>query len=193
MGLFSRHENDHETDDGELELPTQDDFSKPLVEEGRTKVAGRYTIDDAIELMRQLPDDADERMMVVVCKTLESAHIRTADVLQDAEHKEQKIRRQHKGIEQEISDLQAQIDDRQKRLAQLSDSLEELTQIKARFKGASGITATPPTEPVAREDHTPEDTPESEPLSALSGFELEGEATGPTPVGPGRRGRGASR
>lgn len=72
--------------------------------------------------------------MSVVRKTLESAQIRMSDLLQDARQKEQKLRQQHKGLEQEIEQLQAKMDNRRKQLKQLSESLEEVTRIKARFE-----------------------------------------------------------
>lgn len=193
MGLFNRHDNDTPSDEGDLQLPTRDDFRQPLVDESRAKSAGRYSIDDAIELIRQLPSEPDAATMAVICKTLESAQIKTADILQDAHHKEKKIRRQHSGIEQEIASLQAQIDERQKQLAELADSLDELTEIKARFEVTTGVDSAPP---------EAEPTPEpSEPLREqaldnplFSGLDESSDTDTPaTPISAGRRGRGAPR
>jgi len=147
MGLFSRQDNSSNNDDLDLELPTREDFHQPLVDEPSPKApsqpaqsasSGRYGIDDAIQLLRQLPESEDHHTMSVICKTLESAQIRMSDLLQDARQKEQKLKQQHKGLEQEIEQLQAKMDDRRKQLKQLSESLEEVTRIKARFEQGLG-------------------------------------------------------
>ncbi|WP_439510449.1 hypothetical protein [Marinimicrobium koreense] len=180
MGLFNRHEQDNAPEDEDLDLPTRDDFHAPLVDEPKARNATRYSIDDAMALMRQLPDDPDERLMEVICKTLESARIRTDDVLQDANQKEQRIRREHQGIEQDIAALQKQIDDKQVQLAELSTSLEELTRIKARFEQVRA--------PQTQAPPAPAEAPltDSEPLSDSL------ETTEPaTPIAAGRRGRGS--
>ena len=143
MGLFSRQDSSSNNDDLDLDLPTQEDFHQPLVDEPGPKIASqraqsaspaRYGIDDAIQLLRQLPESEDHRTMRVVCKTLESTQIRMSDLLEDARQKEQKLKQQHKGLEQEIEQLQAKMDDRRKQLKQLSESLEEVARIKTRFE-----------------------------------------------------------
>ena len=143
MGLFSRQDSSPNSDDLDLELPTREDFHQPLVDEPGPRTPpqptqaasfGRYGIDDAIQLLRQLPESEDHQTMSVVCKTLESAQISMSDLLQDARQKEQKLKQQHKGLEQEIEQLQSKMDDRRKQLKQLSESLEEVTRIKARFE-----------------------------------------------------------
>lgn len=191
MGLFNRHENDTPSDEGDLQLPTRDDFRQPLVEDSRGKATGRYSIDDAIGLIRQLPSAPDAATMAVICKTLESAQIKTIDILKDANQKEKKIRRQHDGIEQEIASLQAQIDERQKQLEALSESLDELTEIKSRFET---IADEAPPEPERL--HQPDETlDEQEPDGPLfSGLDEEHDIDAPaTPISAGRRGRGAPR
>jgi len=191
MGLFNRHDNATPSDEGDLELPTRDDFRQPLVDDPRAKPAGRYSIDDAIGLIRQLPSAPDEATMAVICKTLESAQIRTTDILKDANQKENKIRRQHSGIEQEIASLQAQIDERQKQLADLAESLDELTEIKARFEATAGVEPAPvEAEPVPEAS---EPLSEQEPDSPMfSGLDEQSDAPA-TPISAGRRGRGAPR
>ncbi len=180
MGLFNRHEPDIAPEDDDLDLPTREDFNAALVDDPKPRSRSRYSIDDAIALMRQLPDEPDDRLMEVICKTLESAQIRTEDVLQDAREKEQRIRREHQGIEQDIDGLQKQIDHKQSKLGELSASLEELTRITARFEQvrAPQVQATP----AVSEDNPLSD---SEPLSET----LETAETA-TPIAAGRRGRG---
>lgn len=179
MGLFNRNERDTNPEDDDLELPTQEDFHAPLVEDSNLRSASRYSIDDAIALMRDLPDEPDERLMEVICKTLESARIRTDDVLKDAQQKEQRIRREHQGIEQDIAGLQKQIDDKQSKLADMSASLEELTRIKSRFEKVRVP------QPQAKPETVESPTPDTEPL----GDTLETDEPS-TPLAAGRRGRG---
>ncbi|WP_027328952.1 DUF4200 domain-containing protein [Marinimicrobium agarilyticum] len=184
MGLFSKHDNDAQPEDDSLELPTRDDFHQPLVEETRTRPAGRYSFDDAIGLIRDLPEAPSDELMAVICKTLESAHIRLDDVLQDARQKEQRVRREHQGIEQDIQSLQKQIDKKQSELSELAHTLEELIRIKERFEHArpqqapspapTASPASPTTSPFASEES---DTPTAEEEPA-------------TPISAGRRGRG---
>jgi len=144
MGLFSRNDNSSNNDDMDLELPTREDFQQPLVDEPgpktspKTAPSKRYSIDDAIELLRHLPESEDRQTMSVICKTLESAQIRMSDLLQDAQHKEHKLKQEHKELEQDIEQLQAKIDERRKQLQQLSESLEEVIRIKARFEQSLG-------------------------------------------------------
>lgn len=216
MGLFSRHETDRHIDESDLDLPTQDDFHQPLVEEPKPKSSVHYSIEDAIQLMRQLPGLPDEQMMEIICKTLESANIKTVDVLKDANHKEQRIRREHSGIEKEIANLQNQIDERQKRLQKMSESLEELIEIKARFEAASSRNQVPPeplsnTPPEAFEQETAgenaiedatepsADTDSERPHSFSEDFSkgFSADRSDPDdltlPVSAGRRGRGTPR
>lgn len=206
MGLFSRQDRSSNNDDLDLELPTHEDFHQPLVDEPNPKVhpqpaqtvsSGRYGIDDAIELLRQLPESEDHQTMSVICKTLESAQIRMSDLLQDARQKEQKLKQQHKGLEQDIEQLQAKIDDRRKQLKQLSESLEEVTRIKARFEQGLGKPKTPkepsastrpPGSPSDKSTETPKatagQTPQpSTPTGSLSASDAAGRRTrgGPAP------------
>jgi len=208
MGLFSRQDNSSNNDDLDLELPTREDFQQPLVDEpgprtptqpSQAAPSGRYGIDNAIELLRQLPESEDRQTMSVVCKTLESAQIRMSDLLQDAQQKEQKLKQQHKSLEQEIEQLQSKMDDRRKQLKQLAESLEEVTRIKARFEqgldkpkaasqpaqgstGASGAGANkPPEAPRPTTNATPQPAaPTNEPQGpgAAAGRRTRG---GPTP------------
>lgn len=216
MGLFSRHETESHSDERDLDLPTQDDFHQPLVEEPRAKATGHYSIEDAIQLMRQLPTLPDEQMMEIVCKTLESANIKTADVLKDANHKEQRIRRETSGIEKDIANLQAQIDERQQRLQKMSESLEELMEIKARFEAASGRAQAPPEPTLSAHQQDLEQDPNDPSVAEIStepydesdaerphsfsedfrkGFSADQSEPGDlsTPISAGRRGRGAPR
>lgn len=198
MGLFNRQDNSSNNDDLDLELPTREDFQQPLVDEPSPKTSpqarasGRYGIDDAIELLRQLPESEDHHTMSVICKTLESAQIRMSDLLQDARQKEQKLKQQHKGLEQDIEQLQAKIDDRRKQLKQLSESLEEVTRIKARFEQGVGKPK------AASEPHAntsapvkPADKPAEAPKSTTSAAPQPSGPPADDPQGSGAAGRRA--
>lgn len=196
MGLFSRQDANHSNSDEEdLQLPTRDDFQQPLVDEVRAKPTGKYSIEDAIELVRRLPTEPDENTMNVICQTLESAKVKTTDILQDAQHKEQRIRRQHRSVEQEIERLQTEVNERQNQLGRLADSLEELLSIKARFEKASASAqpTSPEAEPSPQLASEPSDK-EPESISAQPAMDMDSEPeTDPTPISAGRRSRGAPR
>lgn len=206
MGLFNRQDDSPSHEEEELELPTREDFRQPLVgDEPPPAPSGstRYGIDDAIALLRELPDRDDEQLVAIVCKTLESARIRPQDILRDAEHKEQRLEKERKGVEQQIADLEKQLKQKRQSLSDLEGSLEELRHTRARLQRTSGAKAQgsgqaqtrkpaaeseaqPATKPAA--GARPEAASQAEPAGAPN----QG-AEAPDPAGAARRQRGPQR
>lgn len=172
MGLFSKTSGNNQDDFDEMDLPTSDDLkggmftsedtsaseqnSTPAVTRTTTTQAkGVYGIEDAINLMRSLPRDNNDVVVTVVKKTLESTNIKVADIIDDADQKESRIRDQHKNLEVEIKDLQEQIAMRNKQITDLLQDLKETTDVRQRLQLAlelEGETKKPekPPEPVAK-------------------------------------------
>jgi len=79
-----------------------------------------YGIQNAIELMRQLPSDNVPLVVEVVKKTLESLHVDIGSIIADAERKRARI-------DDRVVNLQAEIDDFEEEIAARKDEIEALT------------------------------------------------------------------
>ncbi|MFL0797033.1 MAG: hypothetical protein K6L73_06030 [Cellvibrionaceae bacterium] len=153
MGLFSR--NDEKSNNSymdEVKLPGKNDiddiFLEPDDEEDMelpssigdseaapsptptAKPKGTYGIEDAIDLMRDLPKDSKEVVVTVVKKTLESTNIKVSDIISDASGKEDRLRKQNSRLEDEIAKLEAQISDRRSQISDLMTDLKETSEVK---------------------------------------------------------------
>lgn len=196
MGLFNRQDPTSTSEDEELELPTREDFRQPLVGEEPPPRTGNtgYGIDDAITLLRELPDKDDETLIRIVCKTLESAQIRTRDILKDADQKEQRLERERNQVKQDIASLEKQLNAKRQSLAGLEGSLEELHRTRGRLQKAAGQRAekaeAPKRPKPAPVSEKAEAEPAPEPKSDTESIEPVGEQAGP--IG-GRRQRGPQR
>jgi len=79
-----------------------------------------YGIQNAIELMRQLPSDNVQLVVEVVKKTLESLNVNIGSIITDAEHK-------HARIDNRVSTLRAEIADYEEEIAARKDEIDALT------------------------------------------------------------------
>lgn len=79
-----------------------------------------YGIQNAIELMRQLPSDNVPLVVEVVKKTLESLHVDIGSIIADAERKRARI-------DDRVVNLQTEIDDFEEEIAARKDEIEALT------------------------------------------------------------------
>ncbi len=154
MGLFSRSdEKSNNSYMDEVKLPGKNDideiFLEPDDEEDvdlpssigtpettstaatpTAKSKGSYGIEDAIDLMRDLPKDSKEVVVTVVKKTLESTNIQVSDIISDASGKEDRLRKQNARLEDEIAKLEAQISDRRSQISDLMSDLKETSEVK---------------------------------------------------------------
>ncbi len=148
MGLFGRNQPLDNDDLDDIDLPSSNDLKpglfptdasvepdepiQPMAAASRPK--GQYSIEDAIELMRQLPRENNEVVVTVVKKTLESTNIQVSDIIGDADNKETRIRNQHKTLEEEIKELEAQIAKRNQQIGDLLKDLKETTDVRERLQ-----------------------------------------------------------
>lgn len=93
-----------------------------------------YGINDAIALMRTLPQDNPELVTQVVKSTLQSTHIKLTDIIDDANRKEHRIHEWMHTINQEIFSFEQEIVDRKKQLEELELDLLETSRVKERLQ-----------------------------------------------------------
>ena len=89
-----------------------------------------YGIEEAVGLMRKLPDVDTEVVITVVRKTLESANVRVNEIINDAEKKEGNINKRTNTLTSEIEELQKKITLRNKEISILTKDLQETTKVK---------------------------------------------------------------
>lgn len=94
--------------------------AKPAVQPAAEPAKPTYGIQNAIELMRQLPSDNVPLVVEVVKKTLESLHVDIGSIIADAERKRARI-------DDRVVNLQAEIDDFEEEIAARKDEIEALT------------------------------------------------------------------
>ena len=103
----------------------------------------RYGINQAIELMRTLPQDNVELVVQVVKRTLESTHIRIDTIIQDAARKQADIEGRINVLKQEIAELERDIATRRNEIAALDTDHKETTLVKDRLVLAEKLTNAP--------------------------------------------------
>lgn len=93
-----------------------------------------YGIEDAIELMRRLPKENSELVVSVVKETLESTNISIAEIIADADNKSTQIRNRNEVLEREISELRAQINEREGYIEELQSNLNETLSVREKLQ-----------------------------------------------------------
>lgn len=90
----------------------------------------RYGIEDAIKLVRKLPNVNTEIVISVVIKTLESADIKVDEIVSDASQREARIEARSSTLITKIDELELQINKLNKEITQLNSDLEETSKVK---------------------------------------------------------------
>jgi DNA-binding transcriptional MerR regulator len=97
-----------------------------------------YGIEDAIQLMRRLPEADLHILSAVIKECLESTNIRIANIIKDAEVKEVRLEERIKKLRGEIEDLEAMITSRRATIQALNEDLDETRQVKNNLSLAEG-------------------------------------------------------
>lgn len=97
-----------------------------------------YGIEEAIRLMRRMPDSDMRILAKVIKECLESTNIRIANIIKDAEVKEARLEEQIKKLDSEIEDLESMIQQRKNAIQSLVQDLEETRQVKNNLALAEG-------------------------------------------------------
>ncbi|HET9237555.1 MAG TPA: hypothetical protein VFO10_09910 [Oligoflexus sp.] len=101
-----------------------------------------YGIEDAIQLMRELPDNKKEMVITIVQKTLVSAKINVSTILDDATRKIERLERKNEKLAQEIRELEEAILQRKQEMDHNARDVAETREVKISFETAlrpSGI------------------------------------------------------
>jgi hypothetical protein len=93
-----------------------------------------YGIEQAIALMRTLPQESVELVVSVVKHTLESTKIDLPTIIEDATRKQERIAARIKVLKAEIEDLQSEIQTRTKEIGELEEDNKETTMVKDRLE-----------------------------------------------------------
>lgn len=153
MGLFSRSnpEDDAITDPFEpVPLPDASDLDETFLADDNFDPADiaptsmpakklSYGIEDAISLMRGLPQGNKELVVTVVKKTLESTQIALEDIIGDAKGKEERLRERTQQLQTEIKKLQSDIEQRNGEIASLQTDLEETLNVREKLELAQKL------------------------------------------------------
>ena len=105
-----------------------------------------YGIDDAIQLMRTLPQENVELVVRVVKHTLESTRIDIGAIIDDASQKQQRIEARVAVLKDAIADLEREIQVRRKEIDELETDHRETTKVKERLVLAEKLTSGRPPE-----------------------------------------------
>lgn len=89
-----------------------------------------YGIQEAIELIRKLPNVNTDIVITVVIKTLESANISVDKIVKDAQAREHKIEDRSGRLITKIESLEAEIAELNEEITQLNSDLEETNRVK---------------------------------------------------------------
>jgi hypothetical protein len=95
-----------------------------------------YGIEDAIQLMRELPDNKKEMVITIVQKTLVSAKINVSTILDDATRKIERLERKNEKLAQEIRELEEAILQRKLEMDHNARDVAETREVKVSFEAA---------------------------------------------------------
>jgi len=93
-----------------------------------------YGIEDAIELFRQMPEDALELVVTVVKNTLESRGISLPTIIEDASHKTTHIEGRIAALRDEIKHLESEREERNAQVDAIEADLEETAMVRERLQ-----------------------------------------------------------
>ncbi|MGD8567774.1 MAG: hypothetical protein PVJ39_06780, partial [Gammaproteobacteria bacterium] len=79
-------------------------------------LGANYSIDQAVALMRDLPDDQSDIVVSVVTKTLQSANINVTKIIDEARNKEGALESDIEKLNADIESLQAEIANRKEQI-----------------------------------------------------------------------------
>jgi hypothetical protein len=104
----------------------------------------RYGIDDAIKLMRTLPVEENENLVVRVMKTtLESLKVRIGDIVDDALKRQDVLGKKVADYRAQITSFEREIEARRHEINRLEEELGEVTRVKERLVAADNLSVTP--------------------------------------------------
>lgn len=104
----------------------------------------RYGIDDAIKLMRTLPVEENENLVVRVMKTtLASLRVSIGDIVDDALKRQDVLGKKVADYRAQITSFEREIEARRHEINRLEEELGEVTKVKERLQAADMLSVTP--------------------------------------------------
>ncbi len=125
------------------QAPMPPPMAAPAVTAKAPTPAATYGIEDAIRLMRELPDNKKEMVITIVQKTLVSAKINVTTILDDATRKIERLERKNEKIGQEIRELEEAILQRKLEMDHNTRDIAETREVKISFESALRPAAEP--------------------------------------------------
>ncbi len=158
MGLFDKKRPEPDPVQPQPQAPPQGAAPKPAPAPQpapRPSEPASYGIQNAIELMRRLPDENVPLVVEVVRKTLESLHVDITAIIEDAERKENRIAERVRNLEEEIREFEEEIAARKQEIAALTADRDETRSVKQRLELALGRDGGSEPKPSASKPSTP--------------------------------------
>jgi len=136
MALFKRNNNttedSHKLDSYVDNLVSDNDPDINLeIESNFSPARPAYRIEDAVELMRRLPQDNTDMVISVVRETLKSASIDVEKIIVDAESKTTNIELNIHSLNTEIDALEKKVAEKKVAIESAQKSLVETQRVKA--------------------------------------------------------------
>ena len=164
MGLFDRRDGkkkgdafDSPVETIDLDAPPPDpelSATEPVADE--LEPTADYGIDQAMKLMRTLPQENVELVVSVVKTTLESLHIKLPRIIEEAGQRQEDIQGRIQVLRGEIAELEKEIAARREEIASLEADYEETSTVKERLvlaeelgRGGGPKRGKPATEPTS--------------------------------------------
>jgi chromosome segregation ATPase len=174
MGIFKKSKSDLDEilEVSDFEEPTESNEAETARKESsaggvRSQAqapgsAQNYGIEDAIALMRKLPNVNSEITITVVKKTLESAQIQVEEIIGDAQRKENQINQRTNQLSQEINQLQNRITQLNDEITTLTTDLKETTKVKELLQGSIAKQPEAESKPAAKSENKSDNRPRPE-------------------------------
>ena len=151
-----------------------------------------YGINDAIQLMRALPQDNVELVVQVVTRTLESTKVKVSHIIEDATRKQKNIEGRIEVLKREIAEFEAEIATRKDEINKLEADHDETSTVKDRLQLAEKLTDAPSSSasaPAAAGAPRPKTTTGAPPFGkAPPPSPSPGPSSSGGPTGPGGKG-----
>jgi hypothetical protein len=113
-----------------------------------------YGIEDVIQLMRDLPDNKKEMVILIVQKTLISARIDIKSILEKAARKIETLQSKNDKLRAEIRELEEMIIQKKSDVDRLRRDIEETQQVRISFEQVYLRGTRPPVSSVESEEET---------------------------------------
>lgn len=129
-------DDDRVTAQAPVSAPVQ--MSAPVIhtpQAPREEPRPRYGIQDAIQLMRNVPMDTNVELVVAVIKTtLESLRVRVPDIIEDATRRQNDIEARAADLKQQIAEFEREIATRKDEIGRLEADHAETSLVKERLE-----------------------------------------------------------